>query len=127
MNAIASDVAIGKTFINSSGRQTGTGGPAIPTFTVEWNSAHTEALSISCNKTFVECITLLNDSSNPVYVGAMVWRTVGSDESYTVPLYGWGDSIDDQLVCLYKDTYNPNQSIMFAEDGTISIYDLSNY
>lgn len=93
------------------------GGNDFPTFTVTLNSAMTEILSVTCDKTFAECTTYL---SNDVNLAKFIIMD-GSSSTYT---FAGNMSSTDSSKHIYEFLYNSytntNIAVQYNSDGTLS-------
>lgn len=120
--AVASDVAEGKIFLLADGTQaTGTasgggGGYDIPTFTITFDSSYSTVLSVTCDKTYANCLSIFNSGNNTAM--SLVTAQGTSDEFYggvTVTATGTG-------VITYTgyNVAHPAFDIVYNSNGTIS-------
>lgn len=84
VTATAGDVASGKVFVASDGTITtgtasGGGGVDCPTFTMTYDSSWSEVQSVTCDKTFNECVEYINNGCEYAF-GVMT--AVGTEEQY---------------------------------------------
>ncbi len=128
-NATSSDVASGKTFINRSGRQTGTATPPsgvdMPVFSATWTPDGTPSGAITCNKTYNQCFSLVQ--SDYMYAAVIMNSFTYPNDPSTYPLYGSYEYIDGQACILYRNYDAWDRSIKYASDGTISVFDATDY
>lgn len=127
--AVASDVASGKIFYSSNGREVGTATPSsgvdMPVFSATWAPHDTPSGAITCNKTFNQCYSLMQ--SDHMYAAVIMNSFTYPNDPSTYPLYGSYVYIDGQACILYRNYDASNRSIKYASDGTISVFDATDY
>ena len=116
--AVASDVAQGKYFYTANGtKTTGTGtlGTDCPTFTVVYNSTGTEVTSITCNKTYAQCVNYFNNDKREAIV---TWTINNVTESCSISATSYVSNTL-QYMMLYNDVV-VQLLIMYQSDGTLT-------
>lgn len=128
-DAVPSDVASGKIFYASNGRQVGTAAPSsgvdIPVFRATWTPDGTVSGDITCNKTYNQCYNLVE--RNYMFAGVIMNSYTYGNDPNTYPLLGSYEYIDGQGCILYFNDGGYSSSIKYASDGTISVFDATNY
>lgn len=114
VTAVASDVASGKIFVASDGTVTtgtasGGGGVDMPTFTLVWDDESETIISASCDKTYQECATYLND-------GMQTARCISTNQSHT--------DTDDKIFLTFVG-YQFSGAILYTWiNGTVPVLDV---
>lgn len=118
--AAASDVAQGKYFHLATGERvqgtnSGGGGVDIPQFDVTWSDDQSSVVSVTCDKTYAECLSLLNNGDMRVAVCA-------HNESGTTYSYVSCSPVSMGTTYIkYVGYYvsNPSFDLQYNQDGTI--------
>lgn len=119
--AVAADVASGKYFYLATGEKvvgtaSGGGGYDIPTFTITFDSSYSTVLSVTCDKTYANCLSIFNSGNNTAM--SLITAQGTSDEFYggvTVTATGTG-------VITYTgyNVAHPAFDIVYNSNGTMS-------
>lgn len=123
--ATASDVAQGKVFLAADGTITtgtnsgGGGGLDIPTFTETWSNDWETLISVTCDKTFAECLAYIN---NGITFASLSARTQDGSEVYensVFPHVTMSGANEIRYTVIYSGA-KPEYDIKYESNGTIS-------
>lgn len=124
--ATASDVASGKVFLASNGTiTTGTANTVdAPMFTVTWDNSYSTIVSVTCDKTFAECVNFAEHSGGTAIIKevAVGWSDVWYyGEACTGVSYGDVSTNDYLEYICFQSSIVPYIDIRFYRNGTIDI------
>ena len=100
-------------------------GVDVPVFSATWTPDETPSGAITCNKTFNQCFSLVQ--RDYMYAAVIMNSFTYPNDPSTYPLYGGYEYIDGQACILYRNDYDYSRSIKYASDGTISVFDATDY